>query len=130
MIMVTQFLAQLLGLYCIIISIAMMVQKKVMLEIISSLFQNRPTLFLVGIFGVIGGLAMVLGHNVWSGSILAFVVTLAGWATLIKSAALLFVSPQVMLKFMKAIRYEQNYYLFVAINFVLGAYLTIAGFAK
>jgi hypothetical protein len=108
----------------------MIVQKKAMLEIISSLFQSRMILFVVGIFGLIGGLAMVLGHNVWSGSILAFLVTLSGWVTLIKSAALLLVSPPAMLKLMKAIRYEQNYYLFVAFYFVLGAYLTFSGFAK
>lgn len=128
--MVTHFLAQLLGLYCVIISVAMMVQRKAVMEIIGSLFQSRPILFVVGIFGLIGGLAMVLGHNVWSGSILACAVTLVGWVTLIKSAALRGVPPPAMLKLMKAIRYEQNYYLFVAINFVLGAYLTFAGFAK
>jgi hypothetical protein len=126
----TQFLAQLLGLYCLIIAMGMMTQKKVMLQIISGLFQSRTTLFVVGIFGVLGGLAMVLWHNVWSGGILALVVTLVGWGTLVKSAALLFVSPPAWFKLLKAIHYEQNYYLFVAINFVLGLYLTIAGFAK
>jgi hypothetical protein len=130
MIMVTHFLAQLLGLYCVIISVAMLAQKQAMLDIITSLVQSRPTLFIVEVFGLFGGLAMVLGHNVWSGGVLAFVVTLIGWVTLIRSTALLFVSPPAMLRFMKAIRYEQNYYRFATIVLLLGAYLTFAGFAK
>jgi hypothetical protein len=60
----------------------------------------------------------------------SLVVTLIGWVTLIRSTALLFVSPPAMRRFMKAIRYEQNYYLFAAIILVLGLYLTFAGFAK
>jgi len=67
MIMVTHFLAQLLGLYCVIISVAMLAQKQAMLEIITSLVQNRPTLFIVEIFGLIGGLALVLVHRLISG---------------------------------------------------------------
>jgi hypothetical protein len=39
-----------------------------------------PLVFVVEIFGLTGGLAMVLGHNVWSAG-LAFVVTLIGWVT-------------------------------------------------
>ena len=38
--------------------------------------------------------------------------------TLIRSTALLLVSPPAMLRFMKAIRYEQNYYLFATITLV------------
>ena len=41
-----------------------------------------------------------------------FVVTLIGWAALIRSVSLLFISPEAMLNFIKAIRYEENYYVF------------------
>ncbi len=125
----THFLAQFLGLYCIIVAAVMFVRKQAMLEIVMSLIQNRPLLFLVEILGLITGLAMVLGHNVWSKGPLAFVVTLVGWVALVRSTVLLFLPPDAIGRFLKAIRYEQNYYVFAAITLILGLYLTYAGFA-
>jgi hypothetical protein len=126
----THFLAQLLGLYCVIISVVMLARKQAIMEMVPTLIENRPLLFIVEILGVIGGLAMVLGHNVWSGGFLAFIITLIGWATLVRSTVLLFLSPQAIARFIKAIRYEQNYYVFATITLLLGLYLTSAGFAK
>lgn len=87
-------------------------------------------LFIVEIFGVIGGLAMALVHNVWPGDLLPFVVTLIRWSTLIRSVVLVFVSPAAVLRVMRIIRYEQNYYLIAATILLIGVYLTFTGFAK
>ena len=100
------------------------------LELITSLLQGRPLLFIVEILGVLGGLAMVLGHTVWLGGLLPVVVTIIGWFALIRSVALLFVSPQAVLNLISAIHLEQNYYLFAGISLLVGVYLTCAGFAR
>jgi hypothetical protein len=125
----THFLAQLLGLYCIIVAVVMLTRKEAMLGIVTSLIQNRSLLFLVEILGLITGLALVLGHNVWSKGPLALIVTLVGWVALIRSTVLLFLSPEAIGEFLKTIRYQQNYYLFTASALILGLYLTFAGFA-
>jgi hypothetical protein len=104
--------------------------KATMMEIIASLITSRPMLFIVEIFGVIGGLAMALVHNVWPGDLLPFVVTLIRWSTLIRSVVLVFVSPAAVLRVMRIIRYEQNYYLIAATILLIGVYLTFTGFAK
>ena len=114
----------------VIVAVAMFVPKREMIEIVLSLIQDRPLLFIVEIFGLIAGLAMVLGHTVWSKGFLAFVVTLIGWITLIRSIVLLFLPAEAVGRFVKTIRYEQNYYLFAAIALVVGAYLAFAGFAR
>jgi len=126
----THFLAQLLGLYCVIVAVAMFVRKREMIEIVLSLIQDRPLLFIVEIFGLIVGLAMVLAHTVWSKGLLAFIITLIGWVTLIRSIVLLFLPLEAIDRFVKTIRYEQNYYVFAGIALILGAYLTFAGFAR
>jgi hypothetical protein len=125
---VTVFLARFLGLFLIIESLSMLTQKPAMLELITRLIQDRPLLFIVEVLGVLGGLAMVLGHTVWSGGLLPVVVTLIGWVALIRSVVLLFISPEAVQNFVTAIRFEQNYYLFVGISLLLGLYLTYAGF--
>jgi hypothetical protein len=81
----------------------------------------------VEILGLAAGLAIVLGHNIWSSGLLALIVTLIGWSTLIRSIILLFLSPEAIERFIKAVRYEQNYYLFTAIPLLIGLYLTVAG---
>ena len=53
-----------------------------------------------------------------------------GWVTLIRSIILLFLSPEAIRRFVKAVRYEQNYYLFTAIPLLVGLYLTVAGLAS
>ncbi len=125
----THFLSQLLGLYLIIVSVSMLTQKQATMGIITSVIENPPMLFILEILGVLGGLAIVLWHNVWSSGLLPFLVTLVGWVTLVRSTIFLFLSPQVMLKVFKAIRCEQNYYAFVGISLLIGVYLTYAGFA-
>lgn len=125
---VSVFLARFLGLFLVIESLSMLTQKPAMLELITRLIQDRPLLFIVEVLGVLGGLAMVLGHTVWSGGLLPVVVTLIGWIALIRSVVLLFISPEAVRNFIGAIRFEQNYYLFAGISLLLGLYLTYAGF--
>ena len=74
----TLFLARLLGLFFIIVSLAMLVRKDVMLASITALVHDRPLLLVFGMVILAAGLAMVLAHNVWSGGALPIVVTLIG----------------------------------------------------
>jgi hypothetical protein len=39
-------------------------------------------------------------------------------------------SPEAIGRFIKAMRYEQNYYLFAAIPLFFGLYLTVAGLVR
>jgi hypothetical protein len=125
----THFLARLIGLYCIILSVVMFVRKLVIIEIAKQLVQNQPVYFILQILTLIAGLAMVLAHNVWSTGILALVVTLFGWLTLIRSVAWLFLPPQAVLRLMKTLKYEQNFTAYAIISLVTGVCLTLGGFA-
>jgi hypothetical protein len=98
-----------------------------MLAIVMSCVQNRALLFLVELIGLAAGLAIVLGHSIWSSGLLALIVTLIGWLTLIRSIILLFLSPEAIGRFIKAVKYQQNYYLFTAVPLFFGLYLTVAG---
>jgi RsiW-degrading membrane proteinase PrsW (M82 family) len=71
---------------------------------------------------------MILGHNVWSGGALPVVVTLVGWLILAKSLLLLFLTPEALSRFYQQIHYGEHSYFFVAPAFLIGLYLTWAGF--
>jgi len=90
----TIFLSKLIRLYSILISLAMVTHKQAAIETVTSLIQNQPALFLLGLIAMLSGLAMILAHNVWSGGALPVIVTLLGWWTLVKGLLFLFLSLQ------------------------------------
>jgi hypothetical protein len=44
----------------------MVVHKRVMVETTTALLRNGPLLLITGMVGLVAGLAMVLGHDIWS----------------------------------------------------------------
>jgi hypothetical protein len=125
----TAFLGKLLGLYCIVIALSMFAHKQAFVETVTALFQNAPLMFVVGLMSVAAGLAMVLGHNVWSGGALPVIVTIIGWATLIKGLLIWFLSPATESGiFLGGLHYERFFSVYAAFSLLLGGYLTYAGF--
>ena len=124
----TRFLARLLGLYCILVGLSMFAHKRASVEMVTALVHSPAALFTTMVFTLAAGLAMVLGHNVWSGGALPVVVTLVGWLTLIRGLVLLFLTPGTVGDLPVALHYEQLFYLYAAIALILGVYLTYGGF--
>jgi hypothetical protein len=120
----------LLGLYLIAISVTMFAHAQGTVEIMKAILQDRPMLFISGLMGVTAGLALVLAHNVWSGGVLPILVTLFGWASLIKGMLLLALSPGTESRvFVVGLGYEQHPNLFAAFALFLGAYMTYLAFS-
>lgn len=122
----TKFLSRLIGLYSILVSLAMITHREATLEMLTAFLHNPPVVFLAAVFAVSVGLALVLGHNVWSGGAVPVIVTLVGWLTLIKGLLLLFLpqatAPEV---FLGALHYEQLFYVYAGVSLLLGIYLTL-----
>lgn len=125
----TIYLAKLLGLYCVVFGLAMMVRGKSAAAAVKAVVASSSLLLYVELIGLALGLAMVLGHNIWSGGILPVVVTLVGWFILIRSAVLLALSPEATMKLVASLQYEKRFYIYMGVALVLGLYLTYAGFS-
>lgn len=126
----TVFMSRLFGLYCILAALSMLVRGRAMtLDIVTALIHDQPLVFFIGVVTLFGGLAMVLVHNVWSGGALPVVVTLLGWITLVKGLLFLFLSPQAEVGFFfGGLHYAQLFYFYAGFSFLLGVYLSYAGF--
>jgi len=124
----TVFLARLIGLFALLLSLTELLHKQATVETAAALVRDRPLLFILAMLGVLAGLAIVLAHNVWSGGALPVVVTLFGWILLIRGALLLFLSPEAVAGWIDFLHFEQLFYLYAGITLVLGLYLTYAGF--
>jgi len=125
----TVYLSRLFGLYCILVALSMMIRKATVIETVKALLNNSPLMFLLGVMTLIGGLAMVLAHNVWSGGAAPLVITLIGWVTLAKGLVFLFLKPeQETALFLDTMQYQRLFYVYLSVSLVIGIYLTYEGF--
>ena len=122
----TTFLGRLLGFLSILVALSMLAHKQTTVEIIKTLADSPPALFAVGLIAIAAGLAMILGHNVWSGGALPVIVTLIGWWSLVKGLLCLFLPQEMLAGLLGGPSYERYFYVSPAISLVLGLYLVYA----
>lgn len=126
----TIYLGRLIGLFLLIAALAMFLDRDSVIEMATALIDDRALLLIVGMVTLGIGLAIVLGHNVWSGGLLPLLVTLFGWSQFLRGLALLLLPAEAQIAFFQVMRLEDFFYLYAGIPLVLGAYLTYAGFTS
>jgi hypothetical protein len=72
----TIYLARLIGLSAVLLVAALLVRGS---ALITATVADGPVMLVYAIFSLAAGLAIILGHNVWSGGTLSVIVTLVGW---------------------------------------------------
>lgn len=125
----TRFLCRLLGLYCLIAPVTMFLHREATIVMVMALLHDPPLLFMVGLLTVVAGLALVLGHNFWSGGAYTILVTIIGWITLVKGL-IEWLLPQsaVAELFLTRLQYARFFPGYMALSFALGLYLAWGGF--
>ena len=73
----------------------MMTRRESAIATMKALIANPPLLLFVEVLGLAGGLATIIGHNIWSGGALPVVITVIGWLMAIRGAGLLALSPSL-----------------------------------
>ena len=121
----TVFLARFIGLFALLVVAAFLARGSAMVE---TAVANGPVMLVYAMISLAIGLAMILGHNVWSGGALPVVVTLVGWLILAKGLLLLFITPEALTRLFERMQYGEHPYLYFAPSLVIGLYLTWAGF--
>ena len=124
----TIFLGRLLGLFTLITSFWLLVERQNAVSTIPALLGDRPAMVIFAIIALAAGLAIVLAHNIWSGGILPILVTLIGWVMVVRGVLFLFLPPEATLGILAAMQFGRLFYVYLAIPFVLGVYLTYLAF--
>jgi hypothetical protein len=124
----TIYLGKLLGLFTLITSFWLLTERQTAVSTIPALLGDRPAMVIFAIIALAGGLAIVLAHNIWSGGVLPILVTLIGWVMVIRGVLFLFLTPETTLHILAAMQFEQFFYVYLGIPFVLGIYLTYLAF--
>jgi hypothetical protein len=126
--MLTKFLAKLMGLWIVLAVLSMVANRQATIATLTALFADPALMFVTGVFTLLIGLAVVLGHNRWHGGALPVIVTIYGWAALIKGLLFLWLPPSAQAGFYEALHFQQFFYGYFVISLVLGGYLIYGGF--
>ena len=120
--------AQLFGLIILVFGLAMVVNKRTSLTALQELLGSRMMILLIGLMSLFMGLVVVLTHNVWTGDALTILVTLLGWALLLRAGLTLFLPHGSFKSLIDSFKFEKIYYPVALIALILGIYLTYYGF--
>lgn len=124
---ISKFLGKVIGIYLIIISLAMLLHIDRFNEMVSQLSANPPLVFTIGFFTLILGLLVVVIHNIWQWN-WRVLITIIGWIALLKGTSLI-IHPaliDILTSF-----YVQNTifdYSVAIIDLILGIILVYFGF--
>ncbi|WP_454782645.1 hypothetical protein [Legionella sp. WA2022007384] len=85
----SKFLSKVLGIYLIIVSLAMFLNLEQFTIYVQDLLKNAPLMLVLGLWTLILGLLMVVSHNIWEWS-WRLLITLISWVVLLKGASIIF----------------------------------------
>ena len=108
----------------------MLVSKRRTRAALDEMARSGPWMLFSGMVATAAGIAIVLWHNVWTGGALAVVVTLFGWAALLKGVSLLLVPPSTMASAYKAAGFERFFYAWMGAVLAIGLLITLDAFAS
>lgn len=118
------FLARAWGLGIVIICLGILINRKKFLSLLAKLQPSELILAGMLVLGI--GIAQVSGFEQWEWNWKGL-ITLLGWASLIKGVLLFFV-PGYSDKFVKTAVKENMYNIFLVIGLVIGLYLLYIGY--
>lgn len=110
-----------------LVSASMLINRK-NIDLLFEAYKSTAAVYITGILETFLGIALVLGHNMWTADF-RVVITLIGWMLLLRGAGrVLFPSriPRVLGKFRTM---QSTFTPLLAVIFLLGAYLAYMGFA-
>ena len=123
----TIYLSKLLGLYYVAVALCILIRGQAAAEMITSLLRDPGLMLVSSLLTLMGGLALILAHNRWSGGAPAVVVTVIGWLALAKSLVHLLL-PSVAEQYVRIVAHPAWVRGCMVFALLLGAYLAVSGF--
>jgi len=124
----TIYLGKLLALYMVAIAVGMLVNHRRTMAAIDDMARSGPWMLLSGMVATAVGLAMVLGRQVWTGGVLPILVTLMGWAALLKGLTLLLVPGERVAAAYRGAGFERFFSVWMVAVLALGLWMTWLAF--
>lgn len=122
------FLAQVIGVFLFLTSLAMLVHQPRFKKTISDFLSNNSLISFSGNLSLLIGLLIVVSHNIWI-SQWPVLITLFGWVVLLQGLMRIYF-PEAFTKMMKDLLAKNGYTVWCWIWLLIGAYLIWMGFSQ
>lgn len=123
----TIFLARLLGTFSIMLGLSMLVQRKMITEVFHKMEADRQLVYAVGLAEIVGGLLLVLQHNIWS-SPAETLITILGWLLFSEGIIYAVASKKMVEKIFRWYQKQRTYFSLAISYIVMGLFLAYWGF--
>ena len=80
------YLARLIGPVLAIVGVGLLLRPSGYLTVVADMLRSPALLYIACVLGLLGGMALVLAHNVWAAD-WRVIITLLGWISILESAA-------------------------------------------
>ena len=121
------FLGKLIGIYLLIVGVLIFVRHKELYKMVNSFAEKSSLLYITGVFILLLGLSMVIGHNVWEFS-WRVVITIIGWLTLAKGLMYMFLPASKIAKIAGIMKGPYWYMGGGALSILIGLYLVLKAY--
>ena len=121
----TFFLAQVFGWYFLLIGALFLFKRREFVEAATEMARSKAMLLVVGLIATLCGLMVVLSYVGWGAGIIPTLVTLLGWAVLLKGLAVIFLPQQIVNLWTRWSNLEKLSYLYAAVTIFLGLFLVL-----
>lgn len=123
----TIFIARLLGPIFVLVGIAMLLKPEAFRALLKEFIESRVLVYLAGVLGLLGGLTLVLTHNVWMLD-WRLIITLIGWASVVRAVVTIFKPEWIVSLGLKALEHRNFFVGAAAIDLVIGLVLSYFGY--
>jgi len=122
------FLAQLLGPMFVVLGIALLSKPQMFQTVLQGFIGSATLLYLAGFFGLLGGMALVLTHNVWVAD-WRLIITLIGWVTLVRALISIFQAQWIVAAGTAILKQRGIFFGAAVLNLIVGLILSYFGYA-
>ncbi len=119
----TYFLAQVFGWYFLLIGALFLFKRREFIQAAIEMSRSKGMLLLAGLFASLCGLMVVLAHTVLGAGPVATLVSILGWAVLLKGLAVIFLPQRVVDMWTRWSKLEKYAYFYAGVTIILGLFL-------
>ena len=124
---ISLFIAKLLGPMHLVLGVALLTRPEAFRVLLREFIASGALMYMAGFFGLLGGLALLLVHNVWAFD-WRVLITLIGWTTLIRALVTIFSPQWIVSAGAWLIEHKGAFPVSAAADLVIGAILTCFGY--
>ena len=122
------FIAKLLGPIFVLVGLAILLRPQMFRDLLQEFLKSPVLMYLAGFLGLLGGLALVLTHNIWALD-WRLIITLLGWASIVRATVTIFQPQQIVSVGSKLLEHRGIFFGAAVIDLVTGLVLSYFGYS-